>query len=443
MPHVVESVGLALYGGLMPWDHDHIVHVGGECATPTEPASEVTKWRNKIEPWLSAVFQAEHLSLLVGNGFTTAIANHAGGTPTTMSVSGFGGCPHEDKVAAHAKKLAEAMGRGSANIEDQLSAALDLLDGLQILGAPEAANWETAIDTVLSGFIKDVLETERSINAGLDKAPGEGEPNTKEVLVSFLMSFASRAASRERLHVFTTNYDRLIEHGCDFAGLRVLDRFTGALEPEFRSSRLLVDMHYTPPGIRGEPRHLEGVIRLTKLHGSLDWRYDKPRLFRTGLPFGAPADHPAVPQSPRSSVMIYPNAVKDVETAVYPYADLFRDFSSSICQPNNALVTYGYGFGDDHINRVIADMLTIPSTHLVILAWSEKPHERIKSFVSRVGRPQQLTLMVGKHFGDIRTLGQHYLPKPAIDPLTIRMSELVERRGKITPNEPGDDGFGS
>ena len=65
------------------------------------------------------------------------------------------------------------------------------------------------------------------------------------------MSFASRAASRERLHAFTTNYDRLIEHGCDLAGLRVVDRFVGALTPVFRSSRLELDLHYNPPGIRG------------------------------------------------------------------------------------------------------------------------------------------------------------------------------------------------
>ena len=88
-------------------------------------------------------------------------------------------------------------------------------------------------------------------------------------------------------------------------------------------------------------------------------------------------------------------------------------------------------------------MLTIPSTHLVILAWGEKPHERIASFVSRVGRPQQLTLLIGKHFGDIGTLVEHYLPKPAIDPLTIRMSELVERRGKIIGKEPDDTGGAS
>lgn len=424
----------------MHWNHDHIVHIGGETDTPLDPATETAVWRKRIEPWLSAVFQSEHLSLLLGNGFTTGIANQAGGVPTSMAGSGFGGCPNEDKVSAHAKKMAEAMGRGSANIEDELSAALSLLSGLEILEHANASAWETAIDNVLGGFIKDVLATEKSIRDGIDKEPASGGSLAREILVSFLMSFASRAASRERLHVFTTNYDRLIERGCDDAGLRIIDRFTGALEPEFRSSRLHIDMHYTPPGIRGEPRHLEGVVHLTKLHGSLDWRYDHPRLYRVGLPFGAEAGHPAVPASPRHSVMIYPNAAKDVETVAYPYADLFRDFSSSICQPNNVLVTYGYGYGDDHINRVIADMLTIPSTHLAILAWGEKPHERIASFVDRVGRPQQLTLLIGKHFGDIRTLVEHYLPKPAIDPLTIRMSELVERRGKITGKEPDDAG---
>jgi hypothetical protein len=183
---------------------------------------------------------------------------------------------------------------------------------------------------------------------------------------------------------------------------------------------------------------LEGVVHFTKLHGSLDWRYEAPRLYRTALSFGADDTHPAVPANPRQSVMIYPNAVKDVETAAYPYADLFRDFSSAICQPNSVLVTYGYGYGDDHVNRIIADMLTIPSSHLVVIAWDNKPHERIASFVARVGRPQQLTLLIGTHFGDIAQLVEHYLPKPAIDPLTIRMTELIERRGKLGgPPPPG------
>jgi hypothetical protein len=390
----------------MRWDHDHILHSGGETETPTDPASDAGAWRKPIEPWLSAVFQAEHLSLLLGNGFTTGLANQAGGTPVTMATAAFG-CPKEDRVSAHAAEMAAAMGRGTANFEDQLSAALSLLSGLQILGHADATAWEDAIDKVLHGFLNDVLVTERGIRDGLDKPPASGGPLARELLVSFLMSFASPAASRERLHIFTINYDRLVERGCDLAGLRIIDRFIGAIEPEFRSSRLQIDMHYTPPGIRGELRHLEGIIHLTKLHGSLDWRYEQQRLFRTALPFTADDNHPSVPLSPRQSLIIYPNAVKDVETAAYPYADLFCDFSAASCQPNSVLVTYGYGYGDDHVNRITADMLTIPSSHLVILAWSDRPHERIASFVARVGRPQQLSLLIGTHFGDIRQLVEH------------------------------------
>ena len=73
------------------------------------------------------------------------------------------------------------------------------------------------------------------------------------------------------LHISSTAW--LIEYGVDLAGLHLLDRFVGCLEPIFRSSRLDIDMHYNPSGIRGEPRYLEGVVRLTKLHGSLDWVY--------------------------------------------------------------------------------------------------------------------------------------------------------------------------
>lgn len=60
----------------MQWDHDHIAHIGGETDTPADPASQALTWRKRIEPWLSAVFQSEHLSLLVGNGFATRVIAH-------------------------------------------------------------------------------------------------------------------------------------------------------------------------------------------------------------------------------------------------------------------------------------------------------------------------------------------------------------------------------
>ncbi len=383
--------------------------------------------RQNIEPWLSAVFQSEHLSLLLGSGFTTGIALAAGVQAAGMAKIKFN-CEFEEKVDAHAEKMARATGRGEPNIEDQIRSAISLAAGLDILGDKRAADWKTALDAVLSRFLNSILKTERELHQAIEQGSEQGKGlQAKDLLVSFLLSFASRTASRERLNLFTTNYDRLIEYGCDIVGLRVVDRFVGILSPIFRSSRVDVDLHYNPPGIRGEPRYLEGVIKYTKLHGSIDWRFENSILRRYGIPFGAPEDHPEISKNPLNSVIIYPNPAKDVETSEYPYAELFRDLSAALCRPNSVLVTYGYGFGDDHINRVIRDMLTIPSTHLVIISY-DNASGRIPNFCEDVGRAAQISLLIGNHFGNLPTLVEHYLPKPAIDQITWRKAELLKRR---------------
>jgi len=172
---------------------------------------------------------------------------------------------------------------------------------------------------------------------------------------------------------------------------------------------------------------MEGVVRLTKLHGSLDWLFDKEqrRIRRNGIPFGAPPDHTDLPKNPVDTVMIYPNPAKDVETTQYPYAELFRDFAAAVCRPNAVVVTYGCGFGDDHVNRVLLDMLTIPSTHLVIVAY--QADDRLKAFCDKT-RDAQVSVLVGPHFADLATLVENYLPKPALDYITARMTELLKHR---------------
>jgi hypothetical protein len=343
----------------------------------------------------------------------------------------------EEKVNSHAETTAKSCGRGEANIEDQLRAALELHQGLRITGDKLAPKWQTAINGALREFLTSILATENGLNGALLGESHDGA-NARNLLTSFLLSFASRVPSRERLHVFTTNYERLVEFGCDLVGLRVIDRFVGQLHPIFRASRIDVDVHYNPPGIRGEPRYLEGVLKFTKLHGSIDWRFERGVLKRAAIGFGAGKDHPEMPIEPFQTVMIYPNPAKDLETSEYPYAELFRDFSAGLCRPNSVLVCYGYGFGDDHINRVIKDMLTIPSTHLVIISYSDAGG-RVSSFSSSVGRAAQTSLMIGSHFGDLATLVAHYLPKPAIDLISYRRAEILKNRGQNPPQEDQPD----
>lgn len=388
--------------------------------------------RKRIEPWLSAVFQAEHLNLVLGSGFTSAVGYLAGADATGMSKVKFG-TTYDAAIDVHADAGARLMNRGAANIEDQFRSALAVLDGLKILDAAAAKTLKKAMDAQMSGFLSSLLATERGIATGTDQPSRQ---KAQAATQSFLLSFASRAASRERLHVFTTNYDRLTEHGCDLAGLRIIDRFVGALNPVFRAARVEVDVHYNPPGIRGEPRFMEGVLRLTKLHGSLDWFFDKEerRIFRKGIPFGAPVNHTDVPKEPVDTIMIYPNPAKDIETTQYPYAELFRDFAAAVCRPNAVVVTYGYGFGDDHVNRVLLDMLTIPSTHLVMIVYSAD--DRLKTFCGKT-RDAQVSLLIGPHFADLSTLIENYLPKPALDYITGRVTELMKHRPMDTkPEEP-------
>ena len=410
----------------------HVYSVGSNSDSFGDPPSTdlIPKLRAEIEPWLAAVFQAEHLALLLGSGFTTGISSIAKVTAAGMGTVKFG-CTLEDKVNEYAKSTAKKCGRGAANIEDQLRAAIELHQGLRVAGDPRAKEWDKALNTALGSFLDSILNTEYELRTALLSDSNEGL-SAKHMLTSFLLSFASRVPSRERLHVFTTNYERLIEYGCDLVGLRIVDRFVGQLHPVFRASRVDIDVHYNPPGIRGEPRYLEGVLKFTKLHGSLDWRFEHGMLTRVPISFGAAKGHPELPKEPFETVMVYPNPAKDLETSEYPYAELFRDFSAGLCRPNSVLVCYGYGFGDDHINRVIRDMLTIPSTHLVIISYSDADG-RIPDFISKTGRTAQTSLLIGSHFGDISTLVRNYLPKPAIDLISHRRAELLKNRGQGPP----------
>ena len=405
---------------------------------------QTEKYRDHIEPWLGALLQADHLNLLIGSGLTTAIAKHMGiENPISMSAPELEG-EGSSAVQEMAKRNANSSGHTKPNIEHIIRVVIELIQGLQVVSmkpddSDRFANqakklkclWSEKLSAVLTTFFEGILETEKRIRCKLMKDTSE-EESGQRLLGSFLLTFANRTATRERLHVFTTNYDRLIEFGADLLGLRIIDRFVGELEPVFRASRLGIDMHYNPPGIRGEPRHLEGVMRMTKLHGSIDWEHvsnarQRDQIVRVALPFGAAPDHSNAPTNAPDRLMIYPNPAKDIETVAYPYAELFRDFATAVCQPNTVLVTYGYGFGDDHINRILQDMLTIPSTHIVILSFDDA-EGKIPKFYRRVGHDEQISLLIGSHFGDLQTLVDHYLPKPITDRINWTRVELLNRR---------------
>ncbi len=393
------------------------------------------KIREKVEPWLTAVFQSEHLSLLVGSGLSIALT----GNSSIMEIIDFNG-DHKQKIKNKADEEAKNMGRGEANIEDYLRVAIELLKGYEIIGFNrKSTSLKNEINDQLKRLLNLIIRYEKEF---LDKTNNNAElnynnksdENTDQIaerenilllLEKFLLSFSTRTATRDRLNIFTTNYDRFIEYGLDEAGILTLDRFIGKLKPIMRFHRIDLDYHYNPPGIRGEPRYVEGVVRFTKLHGSIDWKFEGDQIVRMPLPFGENVNEKYF-ADPFDKVVIYPNSNKAIETAFFPYSELFRDFSTAICRPNSVLVTYGYGFGDSHINRIISDMLTIPSTHLVIISY-DLANGRIQNFINKCNEAQ-LTLLIGNELGNFENLTKYYLPKPAIDRITDREARVLEKR---------------
>jgi hypothetical protein len=407
---------------MIDWNSNNILKINNDIdcfSNESIDEPKIDELRKRIEPWLTAVFQSEHFSLLIGAGLPIGLTYLADVKAQGMDRIEFD--VYTNEIKEWADKSAKELGRGNANIEDDFRSAIELLQGLKIQGIADAAALEKEINVQLDKFIRNIIKTEKDFNQSAKYQ------DALNILKSFLISFSSRTATRERTNILTTNYDRFIELALDNAGILTIDRFVGKIKPIFRTTKLELDYHYNPPGIRGEPRYVEGVIKYTKLHGSIDWKFDWNSITKLPLEFGVDESTNQIPTSPKDFSVIYPNSSKGIDTAYFPYSELFRDFSTGVCRPNSVVVTYGYGFGDTHINRVIEDMLTLPSTHLVIISF-DTASGRIMNFYEKMN-PAQVTLIIGSHLGSLKILVDNYLPKAAIDRIQERLVKTLEKRG--------------
>lgn len=163
--------------------------------------------------------------------------------------------------------------------------------------------------------------------------------------------------SLERIKLFITNYDIALEKACDQLGVSYFNGFTGILDRKFNPSAFGLDMHYRNNQNSKVRRH-DKVIDIVKLHGSVNWFKDNDIDFNI---------KETSEKLEKGDVMIYPTPLKAESSLDMPYSELFRLFYSSIINPGTTLVVIGYNFGDDHINELILQALTIPSFRLVVL----------------------------------------------------------------------------
>ena len=112
------------YPGLtrMNWGR-HVVRTGAHFQFLDEEP-DPAQHRERVEPWLSALFQAEHLNLVVGSGLTTAVARTAGAEPVDMRTIDFRS-PHADAVMGAAEEEARIEGATTPSRADTSSATRD------------------------------------------------------------------------------------------------------------------------------------------------------------------------------------------------------------------------------------------------------------------------------------------------------------------------------
>lgn len=176
----------------------------------------------------------------------------------------------------------------------------------------------------------------------------------REFAIALFGLRAGREDRRKPIHLFTTNYDTLIEDALAFNGIPYWDGFTGGAVA-YRSHRFGQD-----------PDLAEYRAHVLKLHGSIDWHLEADgRVLRV-------RDGDMYPGKMRRA-LIYPQATKYVATQRDPFAsqfDLFRRAFSGAS--DDTLIVCGYSFGDDHINHEIELAMARPGsrqTTLLAFCW--------------------------------------------------------------------------
>lgn len=156
----------------------------------------------------------------------------------------------------------------------------------------------------------------------------------------FLRRVARRPTRLPRTQLFTTNYDLAFETAASSTGFAVIDGFSHAAPQRFDSAFFDVDL-----AVRDKERAatavdwMPNVVRLIKLHGSVDWAATDSGVVRDA--------------SPAQPLIVYPRDTKFEVSYQQPFLELMGRFQGALRQPDTALLIVGCGLNDRHLTEPI------------------------------------------------------------------------------------------
>ncbi len=333
----------------------------------------------------------------------------------------------KDDVDYLAKLGAKVVGTEYARNLERL---MELLYSLRFVFSrsdkPEHEVSRTKVETIIKK-VQDFL-WERCT----DGAFAYGDRAVLELYESFYRKLVLRDRSLPRPWVFTTNYDLFNERAMDRLGLPYANGFSGVVERRFNPATFRYALAEQLDLSNRKWSAVDGFVYLCKVHGSISWTEDDHGLFPV---------RELWPQDAPSKVMIYPTPAKQNSSLGSPYADLFREFQSRIVREQSVLITAGFAFGDEHLNNIIYQALTIPTFRLIIFADPESEGEIAK--LRKLNDPR-IWIIGGDgpidgtraHYFD--TVVEHFLPQRPAERIDDAVKLVLENLGRTKIGGEGE-----
>lgn len=234
--------------------------------------------------------------------------------------------------------------------------------------------------------------------------------------------------------VFTTNYDLAIEWAAESVDLQVIDGFLGVHSRRFSPHSF--DLGFRNVQAKGEARFGVYNIYLAKLHGSLTWKEVEHQVVEVSAAEAWRELQAFISGATESlKYLVLPRAAKYLQTVGYVMGELFRRFAEFMARPQAALIVSGYGFGDEHINRLIRSALLNPTLQVVVYLPEFQGDPAAASLPETVRRllalqNPRLTIVGGGERAFTSALAAD-LPDP-----TIYDQDLADLQRKLMPQRP-------
>lgn len=276
----------------------------------------------------------------------------------------------------------------------------------------------------------------------------------------------------KQVNLFTTNMDVFLDVALEKLGYSINDGFSGRMNPKFGTENFhniinKVSSHY-------EYQSTVPLFNLFKLHGSLNWDYNKGdeaiyydgslnvtkelseiefddgelvacfdndgKAFELSMTYESAAAKTSTDEltekldlflsTYQELIMVNPNKDKFEETTLkYSYYELLRMYSNNLERENSVLFVSGFSFADEHICKITTRVAKAnPTLLILIFAHNDKAEDEIRERLGTAANIIYLPRENGNFF--LSTLNELYIGKLANELISPNKEEIGKKSEK-------------